>query len=146
MSIRLPLTKSQTLPLIADVRADQDQSNLSAVAWGAILAGAATAASLWMILMILGAGLGLSSMPHWLNADTTAGTVGVTTIAWLVFSTIAASGMGGYIAGRLRTRWLGVPRDEVWFRDTAHGFLAWAVSALVTASPLLTDHDRVCRQ
>lgn len=125
-------------PLIVDVRADQDQSNLSAVAWGAVFAGAATAASLWMILMILGAGLGLSSIPLWLNADITAGTVGVSTIAWLVFSTILASGMGGYLAGRFRTRWFGVPRDEVWFRDTAHGFLAWAVSALVTAILLTT--------
>jgi hypothetical protein len=44
--------------------------------------------------------------------------------------------MGGYIAGRLRTRWLGVPADGVWFRDTAHGFLAWAVSALGTATLL----------
>jgi hypothetical protein len=129
---------------------DQDQSNLSAVAWGAVFAGAATAASLWMILMILGTGLGLSSIPLWLNgnhmtgtigadtADITAGTAGVATIAWLVFSTIAASGMGGYIAGRFRTRWYGVPKDEVWFRDTAHGFLAWAVSALVTAAVLTT--------
>ncbi|WP_201094786.1 hypothetical protein [Thiocystis minor] len=66
----------------------------------------------------------------------TTGTAGVSAIAWLVLSTIAASGMGGYLAGRLRTRWLGVPRDEVWFRDTAHGFLAWAVSALVTATVL----------
>ena len=118
---------------ITEVRVDQDQSDLSAVAWGAVFAGAATAASLWMILMILGAGLGLSSIPFWRNADMTTGAVGVSAIAWLVFSTILASGMGGYIAGRFRTRWLGVPRDEVWFRDTAHGFLAWAVSALVTA-------------
>ncbi len=120
-------------PLIAETQADQDHSNLSSVAWSAVFAGAATAASLWMILMILGAGLGLSTIPHWLNADITAGTFGASTIAWMVFSTIAASGMGGYIAGRMRTRWLGVPRNEVWFRDTAHGFLAWAVSALVTA-------------
>jgi hypothetical protein len=132
----IPANQFTEAPLIADVHVDQEQSNLSAVAWGAILAGAATAASLWMILMILGAGLGLSSIPQWLNADIAAGTFGVATISWLVFSQIAASGMGGYIAGRLRTRWSGVPRDEVWFRDTAHGFLAWAVSALVTATLL----------
>lgn len=132
----IPNNEIQDNPLIIDTRADQEQSPLSAVAWGAVLAGAATAASLWMILMILGAGLGLSSIPLWLNTDMTAGSFGVTTIAWMVLSTIAASGMGGYIAGRLRTRWSGVPKDEVWFRDTAHGFLAWAVSALVTATLL----------
>ena len=133
----IPANRLPNAPLIADVRVDQEQSSdLSAVAWGAILAGAATAASLWMILMILGAGLGLSSIPLWLNADIAVGTIGAATIAWLVFSQLAASGMGGYIAGRMRFRWLGVPRDEVWFRDTAHGFLAWAVSALVTATLL----------
>jgi hypothetical protein len=132
----IPSHQFPDAPLIADVRVDQEQSNISAVAWSAILAGAATAASLWMILMILGAGLGLSSIPYRPNAEMAIGTFGVATIAWLVFSQIAASGMGGYIAGRLRTRWLGVPGDEVWFRDTAHGFLAWAVSALVTATVL----------
>lgn len=69
----IPSNQFPDAPLIADVRVDQDQSNLSAVAWGAILAGAATAASLWMILMILGAGLGLSAIPHWLNAEMAAG-------------------------------------------------------------------------
>jgi hypothetical protein len=46
--------------------------------------------------------------------------------------------MAGYLAGRLRTRWVGVHADEVYFRDTAHGFLAWAVAAVVTAA-LLTS-------
>lgn len=134
----IPANQLQDTPLIADVVVDQAQSRLNAVAWGAILAGAATAASLWMILMILGAGLGLSFLPPSPNADLAISTFGVTSIAWLVFSQISASGMGGYIAGRLRTRWSGVPADEVWFRDTAHGFLAWAVSALVTAVFLIT--------
>ena len=132
----IPASQLPDPPLIADVLVAPEQSNISAVAWGAILAGAATAASLWMILMVLGAGLGLASVSPWLHAGIAAGTFGVAAIAWLVFSQIAASGMGGYIAGRLRTRWPGVPRDEVWFRDTAHGFLAWAVSALVTAALL----------
>lgn len=138
MSYVHPITDNEILdrPHIADVRVDKEQSNLSAVAWSAVLAGAATAASLWMILMILGAGLGLSTIPQWLDADISAGTFGASTIAWMVISTIAASGMGGYIAGRMRSRWVGVPKDEVWFRDTAHGFLAWAVSALVTATLL----------
>lgn len=50
-----------------------------------------------------------------------------------------ASSLGGYIAGRLRTRWIGVHSDEVYFRDTAHGFLAWAfasvLGAMLLASP-----------
>jgi hypothetical protein len=46
--------------------------------------------------------------------------------------------MGGYLAGRLRTKWTEVHTDEVYFRDTAHGFLAWAVASLATAA-LLTS-------
>ena len=46
--------------------------------------------------------------------------------------------MGGYLAGRLRTKWVEAHTDEVYFRDTAHGFLAWAVASLATAA-LLTS-------
>ena len=42
--------------------------------------------------------------------------------------------MGGYLAGRLRTKWVDVHTDEVYFRDTAHGFLAWAVGLVITAA------------
>ena len=47
---------------------------------------------------------------------------------------IVASGLGGYIAGRLRVKWANMHGDEVYFRDTAHGFLAWCVATLVTAT------------
>jgi predicted acylesterase/phospholipase RssA len=50
-----------------------------------------------------------------------------------------ASSIGGYLAGRLRSRWIGVHSDEVYFRDTAHGFIAWAfasvLGAILLASP-----------
>ena len=49
-----------------------------------------------------------------------------------------ASGMGGYLAGRLRTKWVAVHTDEVFFRDTAHGFLTWAVAVVIAASLLTT--------
>lgn len=51
-------------------------------------------------------------------------------------SPFLASALGGYLAGRLRTRWIAVPADEVYFRDTAHGFLAWAIASLATAALL----------
>jgi hypothetical protein len=59
-------------------------------------------------------------------------------IAWLIITQIVASAMGGYLAGRLRTKWVNVHTDEVYFRDTAHGFLVWAVGLVVTASLLAT--------
>lgn len=108
----------------------------SAVSWGAILAGAAAAAALSLILLILGTGLGLSSVSPWAQAGIAASTFGISTILWITFTQLVASGMGGYLAGRLRTKWAAVHTDEVYFRDTAHGFLAWAIASLATAALL----------
>ena len=95
-------------------------------------------AALSLILLILGTGLELSSVSPWASYGVSATSFGVSTILWLSFTQVAASGMGGYLAGRLRTRWLAAPMDEVYFRDTAHGFLAWAIGSLATAA-LLTS-------
>jgi hypothetical protein len=110
----------------------------SAVSWGAVFAGAAAAAALSLILLLLGTGLGLSSVSPWTNEGIDASTFGVTSILWITFMQLAASAVGGYLAGRLRTKWAGVHTDEVYFRDTAHGMLAWAVATLGTAA-LLTS-------
>lgn len=117
---------------------DDTRSTNSAVSWGAIAAGAAAAASLSLILLILGVGLGLSSVSPWAQHGVNATTFGLSTILWLTLTQLLASAMGGYLAGRLRTRWTGVHIDEVYFRDTAHGFLAWAMASLATAA-LLTS-------
>ena len=108
------------------------------VSWAAILAGATTAAALSLILLLLGAGLGLSSISPWAHKGVSSSTFGVSTIIWLAVTQILAAGMGGYLAGRLRTKWVGIHIDEVYFRDTAHGFLSWAVASLATAA-LLTS-------
>lgn len=113
---------------------DGTRSINSAVSWGAIIAGAAAAASLSLILLILGVGLGLSSVSPWARDGVSAATFGLSTILWLTLTQLLASAMGGYLAGRLRTRWTEVHSDEVYFRDTAHGFLAWAVASLATAA------------
>ena len=105
----------------------------SAVSWAAILAGAAGAADLSLLLMILGTGLGFSAVSPWRMEGISATTFGVAAIAWLSFTQLAASGIGGYLAGRLRTKWMDVHTDEVYFRDTAHGFLTWAIASLLTA-------------
>ena len=108
----------------------------SAVSWPAIFAGAAGAAALSLILLVLGTGLGLSSVSPWVQQGVSATTFGVTTVLWITFTQLVASGMGGYLAGRLRTRWADTQADEVYFRDTAHGFLAWAIASLATAAML----------
>jgi hypothetical protein len=111
-------------------------TNTSAVSWAAIFAGAAAAAALSLILLMLGVGLGLSSISPFAFEGVSAATLGVSSILWVTFTQIAASAMGGYLAGRLRTKWAGVHTDEVYFRDTAHGFLAWALATIVTAATL----------
>ena len=116
--------------------ASNNSTGGSGVAWAAIFAGAAGAAALSLILLILGVGLGLSSVSPFSTAGVTATTFGVSTILWITFTQLAASGIGGYLAGRLRTRWIGTHTDEVYFRDTAHGFLAWAIATLATAAML----------
>jgi hypothetical protein len=123
-------------PLSDSVLDERVSANASGVSWSAVLAGAAGAAALSLILLILGVGLGLSSVSPWAQAGVSAATFGISTILWVTFTQLAASGMGGYLAGRLRTRWVSVHTDEVYFRDTAHGFLAWAVASLATAALL----------
>ena len=111
-----------------------ESSSRSGVSWGAIFAGAAAAAALSLILILLGFGLGFSAVSPWANHGISAKGLGISTIVWLALTQILASGLGGYIAGRLRVKWANRHGDEVYFRDTAHGFLAWAVATLVTAT------------
>lgn len=120
-------------PTASAVRADGEPG---AVSWAAVFAGAVAAAALSLILLVLGVGLGMSSISPWSQEGVSATTFGVSTILWLTITALLASGLGGYIAGRLRARWTATHVDEVYFRDTAHGFLAWAVSTLITAAVL----------
>ena len=124
--------------LLPESYSNHTQIDASAVSWSAILAGATAAAALSLILLLLGAGLGLSSVSPWGHKGVSASTFGVSTIVWLTVTQILAAGMGGFLAGRLRTKWVGIHIDEVYFRDTAHGFLVWAVASLATAA-LLTS-------
>ncbi len=128
-----PLVTQNTVPGLA---ATASHSLTGGLSWSAVLAGAAAAAALAFILVILGFGLGLSAVSPWTNTGVTASTIGISTVIWLALTQIAASGLGGYLAGRLRHSWVDIHVDEVYFRDTAHGLLAWAVATLVTATLL----------
>lgn len=115
---------------------ESNATEAGAVSWAAVLAGAIAATALSLILLILGTGLGLSSVSTWSFNGVSAGTFGIAAIGWITFTQLAASALGGYLAGRLRAKWVAVHSDEAYFRDTAHGFLAWAVASLVTAAVL----------
>jgi len=120
-----------------DVTRRNDISS-SGVSWSAVFAGASTAAALSLIMLALGAGLGLSAVSPWSNIGAAASTVGSVAIIWIIVMQIVASSMGGYLTGRLRTRWLSIHNDEVHFRDTANGLVAWAVGVLITVAFLAT--------
>jgi hypothetical protein len=134
--LRRRATPSTTLSTTLSASQAEAPIGVSAVSWPAIFAGAAAAAALSLILLVLGVGLGLSAVSPWTQSGIAATTFGVSTILWITLTQLLASGMGGYLAGRLRSQWLTVHSDEVYFRDTAHGFLSWAVASLVTAAVL----------
>jgi hypothetical protein len=111
-----------------------NEANSSGVSWSAVLAGGFVTAALSLILLALGTGLGFASVSVWSGVGASASTIGTAAILWFILIQIMSSSMGGYLAGRLRTKWTGVHTDEVYFRDTAHGFLAWSVALVVTAA------------
>jgi hypothetical protein len=109
------------------------QAYSSGVSWAAVVGGAFVAAALSLILLSLGTGLGFSAVSPWSNNGASASAIGSGAIVWLILTQILASALGGYLGGRLRTKWTGVHTDEVYFRDTAHGLLVWAVGIVITA-------------
>jgi hypothetical protein len=117
-------------------RTNAAESAVSAVSWAAIIAGAFAIVAVGLILLALGSGLGLSSVSPWPNSGPSATTFGALAAVWLIIVQWVSAALGGYITGRLRTKWVGVHTDEVYFRDTAHGFLAWAVAAVIMAAAL----------
>ena len=111
-----------------------DEANSSGVSWSAVLAGGFVTAALSLILLALGTGLGFASVSVWSGVGASASTIGTAAILWFILIQIMSASMGGYLAGRLRTKWTGIHTDEVYFRDTAHGFLAWSVALVLTAA------------
>jgi hypothetical protein len=83
--------------------------------------------------MTLGPGLGLATTSPWSFTNPSPTTFGTAAAIWLVVTQWLSSAFGGYLAGRLRTKWVGIRTEEVFFRDTAHGLLAWALAALMIA-------------
>jgi MFS family permease len=130
------LAVPSTSAMSGDTRLHHHHREGGAVSWGAVFAGAVGAAAFSLILVLLGTGLGLSAVSPWAHEGISGVTASVSTIVWITVVQILASVLGGYLAGRLRSRWVTVHTHEVYFRDTAHGFLAWSVATLMMASLL----------
>lgn len=106
------------------------------ITWAAVLGGAVVVAALNLMLLALGAGLGISAVSPWNGLSGEADMIGGASIGWYIAMQVIAGSLGGFLAGRFRRKWRGVHGDEVYFRDTAHGFLAWGVAFLGTISML----------
>src|SRR5471032_1166730 len=119
--------------------ADTGEPSVAGVSWAAVAAGAIVSCALTVVLIAFGLGLGLSVVSPWAGSGVSATTFKLGTGLYLIVIAMLSSSIGGYIAGRLRSRWIGVHSDEVYFRDTAHGFIAWALAtvlgAVLLASP-----------
>jgi hypothetical protein len=113
-----------------------DGTSASPVSWSSIIAGAIVAVASSLVLLLMGSGLGLTMVSPWSHVGVGPTTFAVSTIIWLIVVQWLSSALGGYLTGRLRTRWAGVHPHEVFFRDTAHGLLAWALATVLVAGVL----------
>src|SRR3954469_10950781 len=116
--------------------ADTGEPSVAGVSWPAVTAGAVVSCALTLVLLAVGIGLGLSVVSPWAGAGVSATTFKIGTGLYLIVIAMLASSIGGYLAGRLRSGWSGVHVDEVYFRDTAHGFIAWALASVLGAAVL----------
>jgi hypothetical protein len=131
--------KDLDMSVLEDERPGADDAGpagaASTVSWGAVLAGAAVAAAVSLLLFALATGLDLAALSSTNRATPDAWFTVIAAVALIVAQWIPAS-LGGYITGRLRTRWIGTHTHEVFFRDSAHGFLTWCVATVFMASGL----------
>jgi hypothetical protein len=116
------------------VRAVTGAGGVSAVSWGAIIAGTAVAAATSLLLFSLAVGLDLASISSWPRRGLSSTSLTTLAAITLVATQWISAGLGGYITGRLRTSWVGTHTHEVFFRDTAHGFITWCVATVLLAS------------
>lgn len=131
---------ADTYPLDSRVTAE---SSASAISWAAIFGGGIVAASTTLVLVLIGTGLGFAMVSPWPNSGSSAATFTVVAGVWLIVMQWLSSALGGYITGRLRTKWVRIHTHEVFFRDTAHGLLTWALASVIGAMILASAGSSV---
>ena len=133
-SADLALKMRSLRPVATDVEVGAgNEAAHSAVSWAAVFAGTFATLATTLILLALGAGLGFTSISPWPNAGASITTFSIMTGIGLILVQWISSALGGFLTGRLRTKWVNVHTYEVFFRDTAHGFLTWALATVVGA-------------
>lgn len=101
--------------------------------WSAILAGAIGAAAISVLLLTFGASIGLTLTSPWPHSGVSVWVAVIAVAWWTVTVQIGSFFVGGYLAGRMRSRWGESLRTEGQFRDGTHGFMVWAVGILIGA-------------
>jgi hypothetical protein len=102
------------------------------VQWGPIIAGAIAAAALALVLHSFAVAIGLSvssTAPTWRDASLA---LVLLSGLYLLLAAVLAYGLGGYLAGRVRSRITSGTAEEIEFRDGTHGLLVWALATLLT--------------
>src|SRR5262245_49096533 len=113
---------------VAVVTTDEDADYIQ---WTPAVAGALAAAALAFVLHSFSAAIGLavsSTAPTWRDASMA---LQLLSGLYLVLVALAAFGVGGYIAGRMRAP-IAATGDELEFRDGTHGLLVWAIALVLT--------------
>jgi len=115
------------------------------VEWGAVIAGAVMAAALSFVFLTFGSAIGLSAVSPWPGSGVSAKTLASLAVFWTLAQQIGAFMIGGYIAGRMRTRWAEASADDTEFRDGLHGALVWAVGIAIGALMIFATAGSVAK-
>jgi hypothetical protein len=121
-------------PLPGYAAVTDDVIPVSSVSWPSIIGGTVVAVAAALVLVTLLAGVGLGSLSPWPHASASVTTFTAMTAVGMIIVQWLSAGIGGYVTGRLRTRWNGLHTHEVFYRDTAHGLITWAVATLLVSA------------
>ena len=102
------------------------------LAWTPAVAGALIATALSTVLVAFGTAIGLgvaSSAPTWRDASVA---LWLLSGFYLILVSLVSFGLGGYVAGRIRTTMPAANSGDIEHRDGLHGLAAWAITVVMT--------------
>jgi hypothetical protein len=101
--------------------------------WSPILLGAFASTALSFVLVTFGATVGLgvtSAVPTWRDASAA---LWILSGIYLILQAILSFGLGGYVAGRVRTSVATGPVEQTEQADGLHGLAVWALAVVMGA-------------
>jgi hypothetical protein len=111
--------------------------------WSPTIAGAVVAAAISFVLISFGSAIGLavaSPSASWRDTSSILALLGG---LWLLLTSLTSFGLGGYLAGRLRSTWNEGGPHEIEFRDGVHGLAVWGLAVLIGAVLAFATISRV---